>query len=86
MPARCGWSLEANVGLPALRQSRGAGIVRKGKGARLLTWALIFLVVAIIAGFLGFGGVASAATGIAKILFFVFLIVFLVMTVTSLVG
>ena len=33
----------------------------------MLTWALIFLVVALVAGILGFGGVASAATGIATI-------------------
>ena len=43
----------------------------------MLTWALIFLVVALIAGAFGFWGVASAATGFAKILFVVFLVLFL---------
>jgi uncharacterized membrane protein YtjA (UPF0391 family) len=49
----------------------------------VLTWALIFLVVAIIAGILGFGGIASTATGIAKVLFFVFLILLVVTTIAS---
>jgi uncharacterized membrane protein YtjA (UPF0391 family) len=44
----------------------------------MLSWALIFLVVALIAGLLGFTGIAGAATGIAKVLFFVFLVVFLI--------
>jgi uncharacterized membrane protein YtjA (UPF0391 family) len=51
----------------------------------MLTWALIFLVVALVAGILGFGGVASAATGIARILFVVFLVIFLATTFVSLV-
>jgi len=43
----------------------------------MLTWALIFLVVALIAGGLGFWGVASTATSFAKILFVVFLVLVL---------
>lgn len=42
----------------------------------MLTWAIIFLVVAVIAAVFGFGGVASTATGIAKMLFFAFLVLF----------
>ena len=42
----------------------------------MLTWTLIFLVVALVAALLGFGGVASAAAGIARVLFFVFLLLF----------
>ncbi len=42
----------------------------------MLSWAVIFLIIAIIAAVFGFGGIAVAATGIAKILFFVFLILF----------
>ena len=38
----------------------------------LLTWALIFAVIALVAGVFGFGGVASAAAGVARILFFIF--------------
>jgi uncharacterized membrane protein YtjA (UPF0391 family) len=39
----------------------------------MLSWAVLFLVVALIAAVLGFGGIAGTAAGIAKILFFVFL-------------
>jgi uncharacterized membrane protein YtjA (UPF0391 family) len=49
----------------------------------LLTWALIFAVVALIAGVFGFGGVASAAAGVARILFFIFLVVFLVTLIAA---
>jgi uncharacterized membrane protein YtjA (UPF0391 family) len=51
--------------------------------ARMLYWAMVFLVIAIIAGVLGFGGIASTAAGIAKILFFIFLVVFLVALATG---
>jgi len=49
----------------------------------LLTWALIFAVVALIAGIFGFGGVASTAAGVARILFFIFLVVFLVTIIAA---
>ena len=51
----------------------------------MLSWALIFLVVAIIAAVFGFGGIASASAGIAQILFFVFLVLFAVSLVFGLV-
>ena len=51
----------------------------------MLSWALVFLVVALIAGVLGFTSVAGAAMGIAKILFFVFLVLFVVSLVMHLV-
>lgn len=44
----------------------------------MLSWALIFFVVAIIAAVFGFGGIASASAGIAQILFFIFLVLFAV--------
>jgi uncharacterized membrane protein YtjA (UPF0391 family) len=44
----------------------------------MLTWALVFLLVAIVAGLFGFGLIASAASGVAQILFFVFLVLFLI--------
>jgi uncharacterized membrane protein YtjA (UPF0391 family) len=52
----------------------------------MLTWALIFLVVALIAGAFGFWGVASAATSFAKILFIVFLVLFLGSLLMNMVG
>jgi uncharacterized membrane protein YtjA (UPF0391 family) len=44
----------------------------------MLSWALLFLVIALIAGVLGFGVVAGTAAWIAKVLFVVFLVLFLV--------
>jgi uncharacterized membrane protein YtjA (UPF0391 family) len=46
--------------------------------AYMLSWALIFFVVAIVAAIFGFGGIASASAGIAQILFFIFLVLFVV--------
>jgi uncharacterized membrane protein YtjA (UPF0391 family) len=43
----------------------------------MLTWAVIFLLIAIVAAMFGFREVSSAATQIAKILFFIFVILFL---------
>lgn len=43
----------------------------------MLSWALIFFIVALIAGVFGFGGIAAASAGIAQILFYVFVILFL---------
>ena len=44
----------------------------------MLTYALIFLVVAIIAGVLGFGTLSGTAALIAKVLVLVFLVLFVV--------
>lgn len=44
----------------------------------MLTWVLIFLVIALVAGSLGFTGLADVAGGIAEIIFFFFLILFLI--------
>ena len=44
----------------------------------MLTWAIIFLVIAILASFFGFREVSSVATQIAKVLFFIFLVLFVV--------
>ena len=44
----------------------------------MLSYAWIFLVIAIIAAIFGFGGIAVASAGIAKILFFIFLAVFVI--------
>ena len=44
----------------------------------MLSYAIIFLIIALIAGVLGFGVVAGTAATIAKILFVVFLILFVV--------
>jgi uncharacterized membrane protein YtjA (UPF0391 family) len=52
----------------------------------LLTWAIIFLVVALIAGALGFTGVARGAGTIAKWLFIIFLVIFVILLVLALLG
>lgn len=49
----------------------------------MLSWAVLFLIIALIAGVLGFGVVAGTAAWIAKILFVVFLILFLVSLLTG---
>jgi uncharacterized membrane protein YtjA (UPF0391 family) len=43
----------------------------------VLTYAIIFLLIALVAGALGFGVVAGTAASIAKILFFIFIVLFL---------
>lgn len=43
----------------------------------MLSWTLLFLVLALVAAVLGFTSVAGAALGIAQILFFVFLVLLL---------
>lgn len=52
-------------------------LIRK-VGAKMLSWALTFLVIALIAALLGFGGIAGTASWIAQILFVVFLILFVI--------
>src|SRR3989344_6975093 len=44
----------------------------------MLSWAVVFFVLAIIAAMFGFGGIAVAATGIAKILFYIFVVLFVI--------
>lgn len=43
----------------------------------ILSWVVIFLIIALAAGFLGFGGVAQESAWIAKVLFVLFLALFL---------
>jgi uncharacterized membrane protein YtjA (UPF0391 family) len=49
----------------------------------MLSWALVFLIIAIVAAVFGFTSVYVAAAGIAKILFFVFLVLFIISLVTG---
>ncbi|HZP99701.1 MAG TPA: DUF1328 domain-containing protein [Reyranella sp.] len=44
----------------------------------MLSWALVFLVIALIAAVFGFGGIAATASSMAQILFVVALILFVV--------
>jgi len=50
----------------------------KGAMMELLSWTVLFLVIALVAGVLGFGGVAAGAADIARILFFIFIVLFIV--------
>jgi len=52
----------------------------------MLTWAIIFLVIAVVAAALGFGGIAQGAATIAKVLFGIFLVVALVLFLMALLG
>ncbi len=49
----------------------------------MLSYAWVFLVLAIIAAIFGFGGIAVAAAGIAKVLFFIFLALFVIGLLTG---
>lgn len=49
----------------------------------MLSWALLFLIVALIAGALNFTGLAGVALTIAQVLFFVFLVLFVIALIAS---
>ncbi len=49
----------------------------------MLSYAVMFLIIALIAGVLGFGVVAGTAAWIAKICFVVFLVLFLISLFTN---
>ena len=51
----------------------------------MLSWSLVFFVVAIIAAVFGFGGIASGAADIARICFFFFIVAFVASLIWSLV-
>lgn len=51
----------------------------------MLSWALVFFIVAIIAAVFGFGNIAAGAASIAQILFFVFLVLFVLSLIVGLV-
>lgn len=50
----------------------------------MLSWAVIFFIIAIVAAVFGFGGIASAAAGIAQVLFWVFVALFVISLVAGL--
>jgi uncharacterized membrane protein YtjA (UPF0391 family) len=52
----------------------------------MLTWALIFFIVAIVAGLFGFTNVAAGAALVARFCFGVFLFLFLLALIAALVA
>lgn len=60
-------------------------VLARAEGQKMLTWALIFFIIAIIAAVLGFSGLAAGAAGVAKILFWAFLAVALIIGIVHLV-
>jgi uncharacterized membrane protein YtjA (UPF0391 family) len=44
----------------------------------MLSYAALFLIIALVAALFGFGGIAASAAGIAQVLFWLFLIIFVV--------
>ena len=56
------------------------------KGISMLSYAIIFFVIAVIAGMLGFKGVESGASKIAKIFFFIFIILALLVVGATVLG
>jgi uncharacterized membrane protein YtjA (UPF0391 family) len=68
---------------PTMSRAARAG----GPGdARMLSWTLTFLIVALFAALFGFTGVAEGAASIARILFTLFLILFAVSLIAGLLG
>lgn len=49
----------------------------------MLSWALMFLVIALIAGLFGFGLVGGMVYGAAKICFFIFLVLAVISLLTG---
>lgn len=49
----------------------------------MLSYALLFFIIAVIAAALGFGGLAGTSATIAKVLFVVFLVLFIISLVTG---
>jgi uncharacterized membrane protein YtjA (UPF0391 family) len=47
----------------------------------MLSWALVFFIIAVIAAVFGFGGIAAGAATIAQVLFFIFLAGFVLLLV-----
>ena len=43
----------------------------------MLTWVIVFFVIAIVAAIFGFGGIVEAAVDIAKIIFIIFIVLFI---------
>ncbi len=44
----------------------------------MLTYAILFLVIALVSGILGFGVIAGTAATVAKVLFVLFLLLFVI--------
>ena len=64
--------------IPAFSSVRFSSARQHQPLVTMLSYAIIFLIIALIAGVLGFGVVAGTAATIAKICFVVFLILFVV--------
>lgn len=50
----------------------------------MLSWAVMFLIVALVAGLLGFGMIAGVAIEAAKIVFFVAIVLFAISVIAGL--
>lgn len=50
----------------------------------MLSWSLIFFILAVVAGLLGFTGIAASMAGIAKTLFFIFIAMLVVSLIMGL--
>jgi uncharacterized membrane protein YtjA (UPF0391 family) len=57
---------------------RGITLAQPRAEVVAISYAWLFLVIAILAAVFGFGGIAAGAASIAKILFFVFLVLFVI--------
>jgi uncharacterized membrane protein YtjA (UPF0391 family) len=44
----------------------------------MLSWAILFFILALVAAFFGFSGIAASASGIAKVLLLLFVVGFVI--------
>jgi uncharacterized membrane protein YtjA (UPF0391 family) len=70
--------------LQTIRAAASVSRVYEFKEKAMLSWALIFFIVAVIAAVFGFTGIATAAAWIAQTLFFIFIVLFAIFLIVGL--
>ncbi len=78
-PFRVNWPKKIPSYLPIIRFTGilvlDKTVLKLKEKAMILSWVVIFLILALVAGLLGFGGLAGSFAGIAKILFIIFIVI-----------
>jgi len=76
--------IEQALGLAVAWNLQNTTAGRLSRGKPMLSWALVFLVLALVAAVVGFTDIAGAAASIAQILFFLFLVLLAVSAIAAL--
>jgi uncharacterized membrane protein YtjA (UPF0391 family) len=74
---------DKQIRAPASDGGRRSAVRTLKEDSAMLSYAIMFLIIALISGVLGFGVVAGTAAWIAKVCFVVFLVLFLVSLFTN---